>query len=536
MRTRSRDGLGIVLMLVIVALLLSLVLLVSRMAMFQGEVRSTGRDRGREQALEVARSALAEARARLMLDAAQTGTDAFRAFRTAGQPEFRVQTPLAAQLGGGNVAAPVTVARVVARRALDLTEYEVAGLVRLETRVTYGPDPARTLRVSMDHEFKVVNLAPPRPFGKMAFSMATPEVLLGTDPNEQIVLSARALGNLAQVAREAAKQIGARRELAPALAGEVDALAARLEKLAPAGEGELPPGGPAWFGSSAKDLAKDMQLYVPPEKAAQGLDLTRLHLPSRIAPLLAGLGGVEAKFDQASAALHDALKATNLLSLLEVSKLEQPARAFAAAADALAQAHRALLDEVGKYQQEVLVLAGDPARQWLERYWTRLAGECWERRAFYEVDAGVGLDQLPSVDGVFRFAAPLSLSGAVEGRRVLIAEGHAKIDGLQRAAGAAGTGLLTVIVHGDVELSGDVDASVLVLPPAGARRATVRIAEGTRVHGVVALGPGVELPDPTGRVERDPLVDSGGFGTPLLEDRYRVALSPEPLAQGVLDS
>ena len=533
MKSRDRRGMGLVLMLVIVALLLSLILLLSRMAMFQGEVRSTGRDRGREQALEVARSALAEARARVMLDAARAGSDAFRAFRTADQPEFRVETPLAAKLVSGSVQAPATVARVVARRALDLTEYEVAGLVRLEARVSYGPDPVRTLRVTMDHEFKVVNLAPPRPFGKMAFSMATPAVLLGNDPNEQIILSSRALANLAAIARDAADKLAAK-HVTPALASDVSALADRLAAMAPAHDGDLPPGGPAWFGESSKDLAKDMQLYVPPDRAPQGLDIMQLHLPTRLAPFLARLGASEGKFDQASRAFHDAVGGTNLLSLLELSKLEQPGRAFATAAEELAKAHRALLDEVGKYQAQVLVLSGDAAQQWLAKYWTRLADECWQRRAFYDVDAGVGLDKLPSVDGVFRFAGALDLAGPVEGRRVLIAGGAAKIAGLARASGS-GAGLLTVIAHGDVELSGDVDGSVLVLPAPG-KHATLKIAEGTRVHGVLALGPGVEMPDPIGRVERDPLVDSGGFGTPLLEDRYRVALSPEPLAQGVLDS
>src|SRR5688572_18561252 len=120
MRLRARRGLGLVLMLVIVALLLSVILLMSRMAMFQGEVRSSGRDRGRELALEVARSALAEARARIMQDAARSGTEAFRAFRSPDQPEFRVETPLANRMAAtSNVVGPVVAATVVARRALD---------------------------------------------------------------------------------------------------------------------------------------------------------------------------------------------------------------------------------------------------------------------------------------------------------------------------------------------------------------------------------------------------------------------------------
>lgn len=535
MRCPDRRGMGLVLMLVLAALLVSAILLMSRMAVFRGEVRSSGRDRGREQALEVARSALAEARARIMVEAARPGTAAFQAFRTASQPELRVETPMAAQLAQGSVVGPVTTARLVARRALDLTEYEVAGLVRLEARVAYGPDPARTLSVSMDHEFKVVNLAPPRPFGKMALSVATPTAFLGPDPNARLMLSAQALTNLAAMARDAASKLSEKRGLAAALVGEVEALADKLAQLAPARDGALPAGF-AWFGE-ARDAGHDLQLYVPLERARQGLELVGLNLTSRLAPHLARLVESETAFDAASKKLHQALKATNLLALIDHARLEEPARGFATAAGALAQAHRTVLERIAAYQREVVLVSGDVARQWLEGYWSRLGDACWQRRTFYDVDAGVALASLPSVDGVFRLQGPLDLSGAqVDGRRVLIASGPTRLSGLKRAAGAAGTGLVTVIAHGDVELSGEVDASVLVMPAKGRRSVAVRLAAGTVIRGVLALGPGVQVPELGGRIEVDPLVDSGGFGAPLLEDRYRVALSPEALAQGVLDS
>src|SRR5690606_26163370 len=111
------------------------------------------------------------------------------------------------QTAKGNVQAPAVTAQLVARRALDLTEYEVAGLVRLEATVKYGPSPARTLSVSMDHEFKVVNLAPPRPFGKMALSVASATAFLGPDPNARLLIASRALTNLAAIAREAASKL-----------------------------------------------------------------------------------------------------------------------------------------------------------------------------------------------------------------------------------------------------------------------------------------------------------------------------------------
>lgn len=526
---------GLVLMLVITSLLVSAILLMSRMAVFHGEVRTSGRDRGRETALEVAKSALAEARARIMVEAARPGTAAFTAFRTATQPEFRVETPMAAQMATGNVAAPVVAARLVARRALDLTEYEVAGLVRLEARVSYGPSPARTLTVSMDHEFKVVNLAPPRPFGKMALSVAVPTAFLGLDPNARLLLCSRALTNLAALAKNAAEKLAEKRSVAGALVDEVEALAAKLAQLAPGHDGELP-AGYGWFGA-AQDRGADLQLYVPLERAKAGVDLVNLNLDARLASRLAKLTDCETTFDAASDALHKALKSTNLLALVDHSRIEEPARAFATAAGALAQAHRAVLDEVASYQKEVVVVSGDAARQWVQGYWSRLAESCWKRRAFYDVDAGVALASLPSVDGVFHLAGALELAGTqIDGRRVLIASGTTKLSSVKRATGAAGTGLVTVIAHGDVELAGEVDASVLVMPAEGRRSVTVRIAAGTVIRGVLALGPGVTVSELGGRIEADPMVDSGGFGAPLLENRYRVALSPEPLAQGVLDS
>lgn len=534
MRNSNRNGLGLVLMLVITSLLVSAILLISRMAVFQGEVRTSGRDRGREVALEVARSALAEARARIMVEAARPGTAAFEAFRTAARPVFAVQTPMSAQTAKGNVEAPVVTAKLVARRALDLTEYEVAGLVRLEAVVKYGPSPARTLTVSLDHEFKVVNLAPPRPFGKMALSVAVATAFLGPDPNARLLIASRALTNLAALAREAATKLAEKRAMAGAIVGEVEALADQLATLAPAKDGELPAGS-AWFGS-ANDRGADLQMYVPLERAKAGVEMGNLVLDARLAPAIAKLTDAEKAFDAASDNLHKALKATNLLAVFDHSRIEEPARAFATTAQALADAHRAVLAEIAVYQKDVVVVSGDAARQWTEGFWSRLAQECWARRAFYDVDSGVALASLPSVDGVFKMTGALELAGAqVDGRRVLIAAG-AKLSGVTRAAGAAGTGLVTVIAHGDVELSGQIEASVLVMPATGKRTAAVRIAPGTTIRGVLALGPGAVLVEMGGKLEVDPLVDSGGFGAPLLEDRYRVALSPEPLAQGVLDS
>src|SRR5207253_3110792 len=107
--------------------------------------------------------------------------------------------------------------------------------------------------------------------------------------------------------------------------------------------------------------------------------------------------------DRAEEDLHRAqhdleAKGKSVLGVLEAlipGHLEAPARRLVACARALAQAHRAVLDAVRQYQQEIAWVAGDARKEWLTQFWPRLDEPAIRRRCAFSLKPGASLETAP---------------------------------------------------------------------------------------------------------------------------------------------
>ena len=180
----GRRGLGLLVLLIMSVLLTAAILLYSNGFRVVSSIRNLRREISIEKARSVVMSALVEGRDQVLAQANQPQSAVFPLFRCGDAVDLTLPTDEAGELLQGS-ARVETHASFLVKRVFDLTPGEYAGIMRFDSTVTFpgpgGRSADKTFRITADHEFKVVNLAPPRPFGRIGVALAVATDLVG-DP------------------------------------------------------------------------------------------------------------------------------------------------------------------------------------------------------------------------------------------------------------------------------------------------------------------------------------------------------------------
>jgi hypothetical protein len=155
-------------------------------------------DLQREQVRQVVMDALNGARQTVSREATRPGSTPFEVFHGGSTESFAVEMPqLQAWVRELSMGARVE-AKLLGSVPLDRLPYEVGGVMRVTCELEYGTTVKRSLVGTADYEFKVTNLAPPRPFGALTLACAHGEEVVGDRPLEPLVRAATALRTLGE--------------------------------------------------------------------------------------------------------------------------------------------------------------------------------------------------------------------------------------------------------------------------------------------------------------------------------------------------
>lgn len=520
---RGRRG-AAVLIAVFVSLLIGAFLLFFMQDRVSFSQRMNKWDLQREQARQVVMDALHGARQALSREAARPGTAAFEAFHGGTAGTIAVALPQL-EAWARELSMDVKVeAEILGAAPLDRLPYETGGVMRVTCDLSYGSMIKRHLSGTADYEFKVTSLAPPRPFGALTLACANGEEVVGDRPLQPLVRASLALRNLVEMLETALQEMpegpatgDVRRSMEEALAGlRTEADRPELARWAD---------HPVARGESFTVLINGREARAGQEE----VEVAFLQLEKKLEAISGKLEDAERRFDDVSSDFHRSVSGLRGLAAGINPTLPGKGRALVEAARELGRCHAAAAAQVIELAGRVIFLTGDERETWLTEQFSRLTPEYWARRAAYRAASVEELVRLPVRDGVFALEGDQVLDGvSLSGRRILVVNGDARIRNLRREAGAPGANLLTLVVHGDVTLEGEVDASILVMPSEDSSRARVRVEPGTRVHGCVALGVAAELDGRGWLIRKDPWTDAGGFGAPMLNDRHQVMIAPEP--------